>query len=1831
MKFRKLASAVIAAAVTAPFLVSVLPAAAAQVPVSPGLARDLATKVDGAPEEFFVHFKSGDAGEQALGLAARGMKVIDVFERIDAAFVVGNVGHVKALRSQSDIVYLEDNAKLREADATSNWAVRSTAGSEPVFGGAYRDAAGEVLDGSGVGVAIVDSGIDSPHPDLANRIVKNYKVECSFVLEYSDTGRCAPGPIEMDPGVPSDTSSGHGTHVAGIIAGDGTASNGTFKGQAPGAGLYAFGTGEGINVLFAVESYEFILDNQATFNPAIRVINNSYGNPAGTAYNANGALEKLVNQAAAAGIVSVFAAGNDGSNADTGSADDMSGYAKNPTPGVITVANYDDNSLGSRDYTLSTSSSRGKKGTPANYPDISAPGSSITSTCNPRLTLCAANPGEAYAPHYSYMGGTSMATPHIVGIVALLLQAHPELTPAQVEDALQDTAYKFSGGTGAPGLYEADPQNAGGTISYDKGAGLADVPALLDSLGTARDGAPSSPAVKITSPTSGTEQEGSVVVTGTAKDGTPLSAPVAGRLIDDPAGDYNGGPKAADLIALDVTESADGVTYVWKLADITDTGATNIGLRVTQKINGVQYFTNVSITSTAVTSSAASSTNNAVATSVSRDVATNTITAFVPWANLGNPAAGSPAYNVFASSFIGAINDVAPGGGGGDGISKPQYAAYTMRRATPVTPPTASVLVSIDSGSPVTATLSGTSPSYTWSAGLDLSALTPGAHTVTSSLILDGVPRASNQIMVMVPEPTVYTAAITSPADGSTVFRSPGVVTGTTSVNKPITGTHAVTVQVTATGYDSGQIAAAGLETWTVDVDYSAIAAATATVTARYKVNGNTVASDSVNVDLTDSLQVIRTVVCGTADDAGAIQAAIDASSAGDTVALSGTCDLSSVAPHGGNIWSITDAAVLVDKAITLTSAGTPRSAILRGNGRQAAVLVGPSGDGAIIKALTFEQVGRAIVVWNASNVTIGASGAINNPNANRITGGPTMNQAILALSNTIGADEVSGRAIVNVAGRDGNVTLPFAGQKLTGLNVLGNYVSWTAVGPPDPTAYDVVAIDVRQRTAGAKDIVVRSNAVGMGGSEFPSVNMNGVRVYSHALEAIENVTVDGNNLGRNEDLAGTAADPAADVQAAGRVGILIHRVKTFSVDGNGVRVRLSPTGVPMPGGGIVIADSSDGHVNGNGIISLADPSTAPADLGAIGVIDQFSDLFNGRTDVLPTSDVTIQGNIVGFTTNDSPSIGAQKGIVLNGVTRPLVSDNIIKLSTLDAINIGTPVEGPGDTSSPGIKAVKGLVTEGIICHNYLDVDGSDPYSYDDQSEVTAQAVRYSAFPGGYSANNSSCFPTLTLNPATGPVGPNKDIVATVAAMPNTDLMVNLFDEDFGTPTSSPNIQKNVVVGPTGRIDVTFTAAELQGQKDGQLTIAAFVYFGDINYQDSKIITLAAHPTALPVGTVTLADGGDGFTNAAEAHANIPVTWTKANDARVKGVTVWFADAAGFIPAGCGPASNFGPTGAGYLNATCADNLPQGPYTFNAQWSGDGGTLSARVSVTSIKDTVANAPTITSPASGFEANTDTVSVSGTADSDNAVKVKVGGQENTVVVGSDGAWTTQFTLPDGGYSITATSTDPAGNSATSAPTTIRVITTSVAPDAPVITSPANNSDVPGTFTVSGTAVAGLTVIAKADGTEWKRTVASSTGTWNLNGTLADGSHSFEVTVVDTLDRSSSAATLTLNVDGTKPVAAVVSPSPVFLPGQAVLTGTATDNLRVARISIQLSNAATGANVGAPVEATCTGCGTATASWTYTVTAPRGAYGATVTAIDTAGNVSTAQRVTFVTSG
>jgi serine protease AprX len=825
------------------------------VPTAPGFAATLDRLPPATPLGAIVSFRGGSQSAQDAALLDHGLVVTHRYPSIDAVAVTGTVAGLRSVQIEPLISYLEPVRQWTRLAETAPWATNVRAAQQAVGTGPFRDASGRVLDGAGVGIAVIDSGIDATHPDLANRVARNLKIVCpaGLILVNTQTGGCG-GPFAWVDLQRSDLYTGHGTHVAGIAAGDGRSSRGTYSGVAPGASLYGFSIEVGPAYAHTLDAFHYIVTNYETLTPRIRVVNNSWGDPAGTPFDPASAEARLVSQLVAKGVSVVFAAGNgDALNRGGNGADDrLSSSAKNPTPGVISAANYDDAGTGTKSGVLAASSSRGRKTFPATYPDISAPGTSITAACSQTLPDCTP-PALGWAPHYATLSGTSMAAPHVAGIAAMLYQARPELTPAQVEDVLQDTARKF----GDTATYEPDPQNAGGTHSFDKGAGLVDATAALTALGVRGDGQvdPRQPSVTITSPEEGTVNDGTapLVLTGRADDGFTPPAPVPARVVvTDAANDHAGAGTAEDILRLAVQEEATGLRYTLTMADVDDFALYYSTIGVEQIVGGNQIVTYVGVDDTgALAEPSGSFGTNAVAREVTLDRAANTIGFFLPWSVLKNPTSGTPVYGTRVLAYAGVLADVAPGGAGTDADVAPQFApAWSIRRTDQAVPPVAAVTVAIDGGAPVAVPLAGERPDRLWTTTVDTTGLADGPHSATATLTVDGKVAATDTLSFVVERPVIVVSevAITSPADGETLPRSMVTISGTSTTNAKDTIARKVTLQLTGAGYDSGELLADGTGTWSIPFDVDTLEGGAYALTARFYLADEVVATATSGV-----------------------------------------------------------------------------------------------------------------------------------------------------------------------------------------------------------------------------------------------------------------------------------------------------------------------------------------------------------------------------------------------------------------------------------------------------------------------------------------------------------------------------------------------------------------------------------------------------------------------------------------------------------------------------------------------------------------------------------------------------------------------------------------------------------------------------------------------------------------------------------------------------------------------------------------------------------------------------------------------------------------------
>jgi serine protease AprX len=464
------AAAVIALGLSAPTPASASTDLAA---VSPYLSKQL-TSLSGKTV-VLVHGKS--LADATRAVSASGLTKVVTFKKIGVVGARGTRAQIQSVRSQPGVTYVEAGAQpIRFFAETSNRATRGLEATQTLTG-----ADGSALTGKGVSVGVIDSGVDPTHPyfkeaDGSSAVVASYKTLCD-PTESQCTVLKVPNSIDTD----TLSLGGHGTHVNGIVAGRPTMVGGALQqGAAPGAKLVDLSTGAGLFIIGADAALNWVLENHnapcgagvsASTCPPIKVTNNSYGPTGGGAFDPSSATAKIQEALAAEGVVTVWANGNDGGD---GSADLSNPPGKDPTGGIISVASYFDQDNGTRDGTVSDYSSRGKAGDQSTYPDISAPGENITSSCRIYLAICSSGldprngPGALDIGTFNTISGTSMAAPHIAGIVAQLFQANPSATPAQVENALKTTAYKYAHGA----AYESGPL---GTTSFDKGYGLVDV------------------------------------------------------------------------------------------------------------------------------------------------------------------------------------------------------------------------------------------------------------------------------------------------------------------------------------------------------------------------------------------------------------------------------------------------------------------------------------------------------------------------------------------------------------------------------------------------------------------------------------------------------------------------------------------------------------------------------------------------------------------------------------------------------------------------------------------------------------------------------------------------------------------------------------------------------------------------------------------------------------------------------------------------------------------------------------------------------------------------------------------------------------------------------------------------------------------------------------------------------------------------------------------------------------------------------------------------------------------------------------------------------------
>lgn len=304
------------------------------------------------------------------------------------------------------------------------------------------------LTGKGVTVAVIDSGLDSSHPDLANNTKATFNFEGGWLWDSYQDGSISNEVAEATAPYAAIDEVGHGTHVASTIGGSGaaahlaTGSGADYTGIAPGVqlvGMKVASAAQGVAYDFgweanAMAAIEYLMEHNRDLG--VSIVHNSWGifevdDPDSEP------LIQMVRAAVSKGFIFVFAAGNNGPGPNSVGWPGAMGN-------VITVGS----TLKTAPYRMSSFSSRGAQ------VDIAAPGSDIVAARSHGAVIdlgSTATPPQDM-PFYMAISGTSMSSPHVSGVVALLKQAYPRLTGQVAEEILERTAADL-GDTGKDNSY----------------------------------------------------------------------------------------------------------------------------------------------------------------------------------------------------------------------------------------------------------------------------------------------------------------------------------------------------------------------------------------------------------------------------------------------------------------------------------------------------------------------------------------------------------------------------------------------------------------------------------------------------------------------------------------------------------------------------------------------------------------------------------------------------------------------------------------------------------------------------------------------------------------------------------------------------------------------------------------------------------------------------------------------------------------------------------------------------------------------------------------------------------------------------------------------------------------------------------------------------------------------------------------------------------------------------------------------------------------------------------------------------------------------------------
>lgn len=452
--------------------------AASGAKVDPLITSFLSTRPAGATMPVVITYAERPGAGELVRLRLSGITKGFATRELPMVIADMNLAQLSAVRKQPGVVSIWANRIMKNF----------TNASRPFIGVNQMMADREVtirntanpgmpISGKGIGIGYIDTGIDGTHKDLefgpgkktvqnviqplSETVVGDGGLVVGIGVSVADIlygeGFVAPIYVENQPH--SDVESGHGTHGAGVAAGLGVMSGGFYGGVARGANIIGLNSGNelGLPLVGIIGAYDYLLANQFLYN--VRVINNSWGSSLDAeGIDPNNPINVATRTSHDRNIVVVFAAGNAGDEANA-----INPYST--MPWTISVAAGEKQGLGTPAGFSSRGENNGTGSDVAGQPadenalpnlraDVTAPGVDIksarmkgvglTNTIGAVPIFVGANdlttipPG--FLPYYTTSQGTSFACPHVSGVVALMLEARPTLTPDEVVTILRQTA-----------------------------------------------------------------------------------------------------------------------------------------------------------------------------------------------------------------------------------------------------------------------------------------------------------------------------------------------------------------------------------------------------------------------------------------------------------------------------------------------------------------------------------------------------------------------------------------------------------------------------------------------------------------------------------------------------------------------------------------------------------------------------------------------------------------------------------------------------------------------------------------------------------------------------------------------------------------------------------------------------------------------------------------------------------------------------------------------------------------------------------------------------------------------------------------------------------------------------------------------------------------------------------------------------------------------------------------------------------------------------------------------------------------------------------------------